>query len=114
MKLKFNLDKNIIKDTLKTWSHNYMTCVHMEEFAEVVQAISKIERAESESKRRNDKKVLRNLLEEELADVIICIENMITSGVVKEKNIQMWIDMKQKRQAKRNKEKQKMAIKTLQ
>ena len=70
----------------------------MEEFAEVIQAINKV-------RRKKDDNSL-NYLNEEIADCLICIEQLKDMGLVDDISIQRWIDYKQNRQQIRNKIKQ--------
>ena len=89
------IDLEVVKQTNKVWGFEYMTALCMEEFAEVVQAINKVRR------KRNDDNL--DHLNEEIADCLICIEQLKDMGLVDDMNIQKWIDYKQNRQQIRNK-----------
>lgn len=89
------IDLEVVKQTNKVWGFEYMTALCMEEFAEVVQAINKVRR------KRNDDNL--DHLNEEIADCLICIEQLKDMGLVDDINIQKWIDYKQNRQQIRNK-----------
>ena len=91
--MKFKQD--IIKETNNVWGFDYMTALAMEEFAEVIQAINKVRRY------GKDENTLIPL-NEEIADVLICIEQLKDLGLIDEEDIQEWIDKKQARQARRN------------
>lgn len=93
--MEVNMDLEVIEQTNKVWGFEYMTALCMEEFAEVVQAINKVRR------KRNDNNL--DHLNEEIADCLICIEQLKDMGLVDDKNIQKWIDYKQNRQQIRNK-----------
>lgn len=93
--MKINIDLEVIEQTNKVWGFEYMTALCMEEFAEVVQAINKVRR------KRNDDNL--DHLNEEIADCLICIEQLKDMGLVDDMNIQKWIDYKQNRQQIRNK-----------
>ena len=93
--MKINIDLEVIEQTNKVWGFEYMTALCMEEFAEVVQAINKVRR------KRNDDNL--DHLNEEIADCLICIEQLKDMGLVDDINIQKWIGYKQNRQQIRNK-----------
>lgn len=93
--MKINIDLEVVEQTNKVWGFEYMTALCMEEFAEVVQAINKVRR------KRNDDNL--DHLNEEIADCLICIEQLKDMGLVDDMNIQKWIDYKQNRQQIRNK-----------
>ena len=93
--MKINIDLEVVKQTNKVWGFEYMTALCMEEFAEVVQAINKV-------RRKKDDDNLDHL-NEEIADCLICIEQLKDMGLVDDINIQKWIDYKQNRQQIRNK-----------
>lgn len=89
-----NIEQDIIKQTNEVWGYEYMTALCMEEFAEVVQAINKV--------RRNKTSENLDHLDEEIADCLICIEQLKDLGILNEQNVQKWIDYKQLRQKDRN------------
>lgn len=88
------INQEVIKQTNEVWGFEYMTSLCMEEFAEVVQAINKV--------RRNNNFDNLNHLDEEIADCLICIEQLKDLGIANEERIQHWIEYKQARQIKRN------------
>ena len=88
------IDLKVVKQTNNVWGFEYMTALCMEEFAEVVQAINKV-------RRKNNFDNL-NHLDEEIADCLICIEQLKDLGIANEERIQHWIEYKQARQIKRN------------
>lgn len=63
----------------------------MEECAELIQAISKAKRG----------KIDRNNMEEEIADVLICIEMLKLMYSLSDSNIDKWILKKQQRELER-------------
>lgn len=89
------IDLEIIKQTNEVWGYEYMTALCMEEFAEVIQAINKVRRAKTEESLKN--------LNEEVADCLICIEQLKDLGLLNDPDIQFWINYKQNRQLMRNK-----------
>ena len=89
------IDLEVIEQTNNVWGFEYMTALCMEEFAEVVQAINKV-------RRKKDDDNLDHL-NEEIADCLICIEQLKDMGLVNDASIQKWIDYKQNRQKNRNK-----------
>ena len=93
--MKVNIDLEVVKQTNNVWGFEYMTALCMEEFAEVVQAINKV-------RRKKDNESLDHL-NEEIADCLICIEQLKDMELVNDASIQKWIDYKQNRQQTRNK-----------
>lgn len=89
------IDLEVVEQTNKVWGFEYMTALCMEEFAEVVQAINKV-------RRKKDDDNLDHL-NEEIADCLICMEQLKDMGLVNDASIQKWIDYKQNRQQIRNK-----------
>ena len=96
--MKVNIDLEVVEQTNSVWGFEYMTALCMEEFAEVIQAINKV-------RRKKDDNSL-NYLCEEIADCLICMEQLKDMGLVDDISIQRWIDYKQNRQQIRNKIKQ--------
>ena len=89
------IDLEVVKQTNNVWGFEYMTALCMEECAQGVQTINKV----------GGKKDGDNLdhLNEEIADCLICIEQLKDMGLVNDASIQKWIDYKQNRQQTRNK-----------
>lgn len=72
--------------------------IAMEECAELIQAISKLIRYSA------DKVMLGDNITEEIADVLICIEQLKLMYKIDDKAIQKWIDYKCQRQVERMEE----------
>lgn len=82
-----NIDKQIIADSIKQYGAEMQTTVVMEELAELIQAISKEKRGQSD----------KSHLAEEIADVLISIEILKQIYSIDDTDIQSWIELKQKR-----------------
>ena len=87
-------DDDILKKVIEHYGHDYMMVVAMEEASELVQAISKIYRYGVTLEAVNN-------LNEEIADVLIVIEELKKMGFAYEPSIKEWIDSKQKRSMER-------------
>lgn len=87
-------DDDILKKVIQHYGHDYMMVVAMEEASELVQAISKIYRYGVTLEAVNH-------LNEEIADVLIVIEELKKMGFAYEPSIKEWIDSKQKRSMER-------------
>ena len=81
------INKDVIEQVIKHYGVEEEQFICMEEMAELQQAISKCLR---------NKKNEENLIEE-IADVLICIENLKMIHCIKEEEIQKVIDYKQNR-----------------
>ena len=81
------VNSEIIKDSIKHYGVDAQSTVCMEECAELIQAISKEKRGKHDYKH----------LAEEIADVIICISMLQDMYEIDGSDIQLWIDLKQKR-----------------
>ena len=86
-------NEDILKNSIKTNGADNRTVVCMEEASELIQAISKFYRGKGN---------LDNL-EEEMADVYICLELIKLMYNAKDSNIQDWINRKLTRQEFRDK-----------
>ena len=84
----------IIKDSIEHYGVDTQSTVCMEECAELIQAISKEKRGKHDYKH----------LAEEIADVIICISMLQDMYEIDSSDIQLWIDLKQKRIVERMKQ----------
>ena len=84
----------IIKDSIEHYGVDAQSTVCMEECAELIQAISKEKRGKHDSKH----------LSEEIADVLICISMLQDMYDIDSSDIQLWIDLKQKRIVERMKQ----------
>lgn len=87
-------DDDILKKVIQHYGHDYMMVVAMEEASELVQAISKIYRYGVTLEAVSH-------LNEEIADVLIVIEELKKMGFAYEPSIKEWIDSKQKRSMER-------------
>ena len=88
------VNSEIIKDSIKHYGVDAQSTVCMEECAELIQAISKEKRGKHDYKH----------LAEEIADVIICISMLQDMYEIDSSDIQLWIDLKQKRIVERMKQ----------
>lgn len=88
------VNSEIIKDSIKHYGVDAQSTVCMEECAELIQAISKEKRGKHDYKH----------LAEEMADVLICISMLQDMYEIDSSDIQLWIDLKQKRIVERMKQ----------
>ena len=99
--LVHKLDAKIIDETLDRYGIEKQSLVAMEELAELQKAISKLVRNPEERTKPLEFKGLRHNLIEEMADVLICIDQLKEYYQVQQSEIQDIIEAKQERQAKR-------------
>lgn len=85
------IDSYIIKRSIEHYGKDVQSTVCMEECAELIQAISKEKRGNSD----------KDHLAEEIADVIICIEMLKQIYNITEDEIYSWVITKQERTIKR-------------
>ena len=85
--MNINVDKSIISECIKHYGKEMQLIVCMEELSELSQAISKKIRSKGD----------RNNLVEEMADVIICLENLKQIFAVTNTDIEEWVNFKQER-----------------
>lgn len=85
------INHDIIKKSIRHYGKGLIATIAMEECAELIQAISKYKCGKPD----------RDNMAEEIADVLISIENMKYVAGISDKKIQKWIDYKQKRSLKR-------------
>lgn len=97
-------DKQIIEETMNRYGIERQSLVAMEELAELQKAISKLVRNPEERTKPLEFKGLRHNLIEEMADVLICMDQLIEYYQIQGIEIQDTIQAKQERQAKRLKE----------
>ena len=97
----FCFDKKIIDKTLDRYGIERQSLVAMEELSELQRAVSKLVRYPEERTKPFDFKGLRNNLIEEMADVLICMDQLIEYYQIERSEIQEFIQAKQERQAKR-------------
>ena len=88
------VNSEIIKNSIKHYGVDAQSTVCMEECAELIQAISKEKRGKHDDKH----------LAEEIADVLICISMLQDMYEIDSSDIQLWIDLKQKRIVERMKQ----------
>lgn len=94
-------NKQINNETMDRYGIERQSLVAMEELSELQKAISKLVRYPEERTKPFDFKGLRNNLIEEMADVLICMDQLINFYKIDRSEIQDTIQAKQKRQAKR-------------
>ena len=87
--------------TLDLYGIEKQSLVAMEELAELQKAISKLVRNPEERTKPLEFKGLKNNLIEEMADVLICMDQLIEFYNVQHYDVQDIIQAKQERQAKR-------------
>lgn len=97
----FCFDKKIRNETLERYGIEKQSLVAMEELAELQKAISKLVRNPEERTKPLEFKGLRHNLIEEMADVLICMDQLIEYYQIQGIEIQDTIQAKQERQAKR-------------
>ena len=97
----FCFDKKIIDETLDLYGIERQSLVAMEELSELQKAISKLVRNPEERTKPLEFKGLKNNLIEEMADVLICMDQLIEFYHIQRPDIQDIIQAKQERQAKR-------------
>ena len=94
-------DKQIIEETLERYGIERQSLVAMEELSELQKAISKLVCNPEEKTKPLEFKGLKNNLIEEMADVLICMDQLIEFYHIQRPDIQDIIRAKQERQAKR-------------
>lgn len=99
--LMYEIDTRINNETMDRYGIEKQSLVAMEELAELQKAISKLVRNPKEKTEPLEFKGLRNNLIEEMADALICMDQLIEFYKIKNYEIQDIIQAKQKRQAKR-------------
>lgn len=95
------IDEKINKETMNRYGIERQSLVAMEELSELQKAISKLVRNPEEKTKPLEFKGLRNNLIEEMADVIICMDQLKEYYKIKASEIQSIIDSKQARQRRR-------------
>lgn len=99
--LMHELDARINNETMDRYGIERQSLVAMEELSELQKAISKLVRNPEEKTKPLEFKGLRNNLIEEMADVIICMDQLKEYYKIKASDIQTIIDSKQARQRRR-------------
>lgn len=95
------INEKINKETMNQYGIERQSLVAMEELSELQKAISKLVRNPEEKTKPLEFKGLRNNLIEEMADVIICMDQLKEYYKIKASEIQSIIDSKQARQRRR-------------
>lgn len=95
------IDAGINQETMNRYGIEKQSLVAMEELAELKKAISKLVRNSEEKTKSFEFKGLRHNLIEEMADVLICMDQLIEYYQIERPEIQEFIQAKQERQAKR-------------
>ena len=95
------IDARVNQETMDRYGIHNQSLVAMEELSELQKAISKLVRYPDERTKPFDIKGLRNNLIEEMADVLICMDQLIEYYQIEIPEIQEFIQAKQERQAKR-------------
>lgn len=90
--MTYNIDESVIARSVDHYGEEIQATVCMEECAELIQAISKMIRRNDELSEED-----YDHLEEEVADVLICIETLKQIYSIPDLNIEEWIERKQKR-----------------
>lgn len=90
-------NKDVLEKSIKKYGVEKQLLVCMEEPAELIQAISKVERYPEDSTRMQD-------LIEEMADVTICLEYLKLIYNIRQEELDEWINRKVKRISKKIKE----------
>lgn len=94
-------DKQINNETMDRYGIERQSLVAMEELSELQKAISKLVRNPEEKTKPLEFKGLRHNLIEEMADVLICMDQLINFYKIDRSEIQELIQAKQGRQAER-------------
>lgn len=94
-------NKQINNETMNRYGIERQSLVAMEELSELQKAISKLVRNPKEKTKPLEFKGLKNNLIEEMADVLICMDQLINFYKIDRSEIQELIQAKQERQAKR-------------
>ena len=95
------IDAGINQETMDRYGIEMQSLVAMEELSEMQKAISKLVRNPEEKTKPLEFKGLRHNLVEEMADVLICMDQLIEYYQIQGIEIQDSIQAKQERQAKR-------------
>lgn len=99
--LMHEIDARINQETMDRYGIKMQSLVAMEELSELQKAISKLVRNPEEKTKPLEFKGLKNNLIEEMADVLICMDQLIEFYHIQRLEIQELIQAKQERQAKR-------------
>ena len=95
------IDRNLQKKLIREYGEHTQLLICMEEPAELIQAISKLQRLRLERVTNlNDLVNAIDNLHEEMADVYICLAKLQNMFNISEDEIQKWIDYKEEREVK--------------
>ena len=95
------IDARVNQGTMDRYGIQNQSLVAMEELSELQKAVSKLVRNPEEKTNSLKFEELRNNLIEEMADVLICMDQLIEYYQIERHEIQELIQAKQERQAKR-------------
>lgn len=95
------IDARVNDETMDRYGIKMQSLVAMEELSELQKAISKLVRNPEERTKPLEFKGLRRNLIEEMADALICMDQLIEYYQIERHEIQELIQAKQERQAKR-------------
>lgn len=95
------IDARVNQGTMDRYGIQNQSLVAMEELSELQKAVSKLVRYPEERTKPLEFKGLKNNLIEEMADVLICMDQLIEYYQIERSEIQEFIQAKQERQAKR-------------
>lgn len=95
------IDAGVNQETMDRYGIEKQSLVAMEELSELQKAISKLVRNPEEKTKPLEFNGLKNNLIEEMADVLICMDQLIEFYHIQRLEIQELIQAKQERQAKR-------------
>jgi NTP pyrophosphatase (non-canonical NTP hydrolase) len=95
------IDARVNQETMDRYGIERQSLVAMEELSELQKAISKLVRYPEEKTKPLEFKGLRNNLIEEMADVLICMDQLIEYYQIERPEIQELIQAKQARQRRR-------------
>lgn len=95
------IDARVNDETMDRYGIQNQSLVAMEELSELQKAVSKLVRYPEERTKPLEFKGLRHNLIEEMADVLICMDQLIEFYRIQRLDIQDIIQAKQERQAKR-------------
>ena len=90
--MTYNIDEKVIDRSVDHYGAEIQATVCMEECAELIQAISKMIRRNGKISEKD-----HDHLEEEVADVLICIEMLKQIYNIPDCSIKNWIERKQER-----------------
>jgi len=90
-----NMNEGELEAIIKHYGAYEQLCIHTEECAELIQAISKIIRCRDDIDKLN---ACKEHLKEEMADVIVCINQLKIIFDISDEDIELWTTYKIERQ----------------